>query len=100
MIFIDITSTILTKEEIGLLTHPFVSGLVLFKRNIENTVQLAELIHQIKAINPTLSIAIDQEGGMVQRLREGVTAIPAMRSFGKLYDESPKKALAFVAECA
>lgn len=100
MIFIDITSTVLSEEEVGLLTHPLVSGLVLFKRNIDNTAQLAELIGRVKDINPKLSIAIDQEGGVVQRLREGVTAIPAMRSFGKMYDQSPKKALAFVAECA
>lgn len=100
MIFIDLASTTLSQQEMALLTHPFVSGIVLFKRNIDSTDQLAELISHIKVINPKLSIAIDQEGGIVQRLREGVAAIPAMRSFGKIYDESPQTAIERIAECA
>jgi beta-N-acetylhexosaminidase len=100
MIFIDIASTALNLEEKSLLVHPLISGLTLFKRNIDSTEQLAELIKAIKAINPLLTIAIDQEGGVVQRLRDGVTAVPAMSSFGKIYDESPEKAINLMTECA
>ena len=76
-----------------MLQSPQVGGVILFSRNftsVERLIQLIEEIHEIR--HPRLLIAIDQEGGRVQRLREGFTQLPAINLLGKIYDSEPKRA--------
>jgi len=83
----------LTPEDEARLRHPLVGGVILFSRNYESPAQLAELTASIHALRtPPLLIAVDHEGGRVQRFREGFTKIPPMRELGKIFDEHPKRA--------
>ena len=92
-VMIDVIGTELTNEDIQRLQHPLVGGVILFSRNYQSPSQLQQLTQQIRAVRtPPLLIAVDHEGGRVQRFREGFTAIPAMREFGKIWDVHPKKA--------
>lgn len=92
-LMIDIAGTQLTIEDIRRLTHPLVGGLILFDRNYESPKQLRELTTHIKSLrHPALQIAVDQEGGRVQRLRTGFTALPPLRSFGHFFDKNPSEA--------
>ncbi|MBS0350748.1 MAG: beta-N-acetylhexosaminidase [Proteobacteria bacterium] len=86
-VLLDIAGIRLTSEDRELLRHPVCAGLVLFSRNYSNPPQLRELIREIKTINPHAIIAVDQEGGPVQRFRQGFTLLPAMSHWGKLYDQ-------------
>lgn len=90
---VDVAGLALTAEDEVRLHHPLVGGVILFSRNYQSPQQLAELtaaIHQLRS--PPLLVAVDHEGGRVQRFREGFTRIPAMRELGKLWDEHPKRA--------
>ncbi len=78
-LMLDIESYSLSKNEIDLLNNPFVAGVILFSRNIESISQVQDLCDEIKAVNPTLLIAVDQEGGRVQRLGIGYTKLPSMQ---------------------
>ncbi len=88
-IFMDIAFKSLTAEDKSLLAHPLIGGLTLFTRNFKSYAQLQDLIQDVRAIRPNLIIAVDHEGGRVQRFKQGFTRIPSMAAFGKLYDESP-----------
>ena len=93
-LMIDIAGLQLTNRDRERLLHPLVGGLILFSRNFESLQQLnslAEEVHSLKS--PPLLIAIDHEGGRVQRCREGFTRLPAMRSLGTLWDQDPEKAI-------
>lgn len=92
-VFIGLSGLELTSEEKEWLRHPLVGGVILFKRNYADLIQLKALTASIKAMNPELLISVDHEGGRVQRFREYFTAIPAMRTLGERYDESPEMAL-------
>lgn len=92
-VMLDVVGTELTADDVRRLQHPLVGGVILFKRNFINNSQLKALtasIHEVRT--PPLLIAVDHEGGRVQRFREGFTKIPAMREFGKIWDKHPKKA--------
>ena len=88
----DITGTVLTEEDVKRISHPLVGMVILFTRNYENPVQLAELCKSIHAVKPGLLISVDQEGGRVQRFREGFTEIPAMRDYGVQWKDDPEAA--------
>ncbi|NWG29949.1 MAG: beta-N-acetylhexosaminidase [Rhodocyclaceae bacterium] len=90
-LMIDIMGTTLAAGERERLAHPLVGGVILFTRNYRDPEQLSALCGEIHALrDPPLLIAIDHEGGRVQRCREGFTAIPAMRRLGAWWDRSPR----------
>ncbi|HWU82885.1 MAG TPA: beta-N-acetylhexosaminidase [Methylophilaceae bacterium] len=92
-VMLDVVGTELTDDDIRRLQHPLVGGVILFARNFVSCKQLKELTAAIHAIRqPPLLIAVDHEGGRVQRFREGFTRIPPMREFGKIWDKHPKRA--------
>src|SRR5690606_34922098 len=77
-LMLDIAGTWLTAEDRQLLRQPEVGGLILFARNIESPRQVRELSASIRALRPDLLLAVDQEGGRVQRLRREFVRLPAM----------------------
>lgn len=79
-LMLDIGGTWLTAEDRQILRHPEVGGLIIFARNIESTRQVRDLMASIRAVRPDLLLAVDQEGGRVQRLRQGFLRLPAMRA--------------------
>jgi len=92
---LDVAGTRLTAEDRRRLLHPLVGGVILFSRNFESCGQLRQLtaeIHELR--DPQLLIAVDHEGGRVQRFREGFTAIPPMRVLGKAWDDDRAQSLA------
>ena len=98
-VMLDVVGTELTADDIRRLQHPLVGGVILFARNFEHGAQLKALtasIHKVR--QPPLLIAVDHEGGRVQRFREGFTKIPPMREFGKIWDKDRKKAMALAVE--
>lgn len=79
-LMVDIAGKWLTAEDRQLLRQPEVAGLIIFARNIDSPRQVRELCTSIRAIRPDLILAVDQEGGRVQRLRQGFVRLPAMRA--------------------
>ena len=93
-ILIGLPGTELNASDREQLLHPAVGGVVLFTRNFSSLEQLYSLVSEIRAArDPGLLIAIDQEGGRVQRLREGFTRLPPLGVLGKLHKSDPHKAL-------
>lgn len=94
-IVVDLAGTELTAEDRELLCHPAVGGVILFARNFASAEQLAALtdaIHRLR--EPRLPIGVDQEGGRVQRFRDGFTRLPPAGRFGRLYKHDPRQACA------
>ena len=92
-IFTSVAGTELTDEERERLSSPAVGGVVLFDSNCEQYEQTKKLtadIHSLKS--PPLIVAIDQEGGRVQRLKDGVTILPPQKLFGEMFDKDSKRA--------
>ncbi|MCH8302402.1 MAG: beta-N-acetylhexosaminidase [Proteobacteria bacterium] len=93
-VMLDIEGRQLTPADRALLREPAVGGVILFSRNYESPSQLGDLVAAIRALrSPPLLIAVDHEGGRVQRFREGFSAIPPMRRLGRQYDVDPDEAL-------
>ena len=94
-LMIDLSGPTIEPDEREWLETPAVGGVILFTRNFESPQQIADLVAQIHEVrSPSLLVAVDQEGGRVQRFRTPFTVLPAMRSLGYLYDESPERACA------
>jgi beta-N-acetylhexosaminidase len=75
---LDVAGPWLDAADRHLLRQAEVGGLILFARNTESPDQVRELVKSIRAVRPEMLIAIDQEGGRVQRLRNGVERLPAL----------------------
>lgn len=92
-LMIDIAGHGLSALDIERLTHPLVGGVILFTRNYVDRAQLTALCEEIHSLRaPQLLIAIDHEGGRVQRCREQFTLVPAMRKLGEMWDKEAKQA--------
>ncbi len=93
-VMVGIEGTTLAAEEREILAHPLVGGVLLFSRNYESPGQLAALcaaIHELR--QPPLLIAVDHEGGRVQRFHHGFTLLPAVAVLGRIHDREPRRAL-------
>ena len=95
---LDLDSTSLTQEENELLLNPHVGGVILFSRNISSRDQVQELCREMKTLNPNLLIAIDQEGGRVQRLKEGYTILPPMQKLAAFLNSNHDKNFSFATD--
>ncbi|MCK4704640.1 MAG: beta-N-acetylhexosaminidase, partial [Gammaproteobacteria bacterium] len=92
-IMMDLVGTQISDTERELLLHPLVGGLILFTRNFESIEQMASLVAEIRSLRtPHLLIAIDHEGGRVQRFHEGFTRLPPASVFGEIYKQDQDKA--------
>ncbi len=92
-VMLDLNGPALEPDEREILRHPLVGGVILFARNYRDPEQLKELTDSIHGVRqPPLLIAVDHEGGRVQRFRESFTHLPPCRSYGELYDRNPGEA--------
>lgn len=90
----DIDGPTLTDEERDLLAHPSIGGVLLFARNFIDVNQLRVLCSELAALKfPRLLVAVDHEGGRIQRFRQGFSRVPAMGTLGALYAESAERAM-------
>lgn len=86
-VMLDVAGTTLLDDDLRRICHPLTGGVILFARNYTDRAQLTALCDAIHAARPGLLIAVDHEGGRVQRFRtDGFTRLPAMRTLGQLWD--------------
>ena len=83
-LMVDIEGPSLSSDDIELIKSPYVGGLILFDRNFIDKDQLIDLCFEIKSKKPEIIIAVDQEGGRVQRFKKGFSLIPPMQRLGDL----------------
>lgn len=99
-VVLDVAGTTLDANDRRRLKHPLTGGLILFARNFESRAQLTALTAEIKAIRPDVLIAVDHEGGRVQRFQtDGFTHLPPMRRLGELWMQDAMSALAAARAC-
>jgi len=93
-LMMDVAGCVLSQEDKEMLSHPLVGGVILFTRNYESPEQLAQLVSEIHSLrDPQLIVAVDHEGGPVQRFRDDFTHLPAAAQLGSLYDHDSARAL-------
>ena len=92
-VMMDLKGTEIAQDEKELLQHPLVGGVILFTRNFESIEQITHLGKAIHAVRkPHLLVAIDHEGGRVQRFHQGFTRLPPAAVFGRMYADDAAKA--------
>ncbi len=87
-ILIDLEGFEISPSEQKLLLHPYCTGIILFSRNYQNLQQLRSLTTHIRQLKPQALIAVDHEGGRVQRFRDGFSLLPPMKYWGELFDKN------------
>ena len=101
MLVIGIAGTELQAREREWLQHDACAGVILFTRNFASRAQVAELSQAIREAAPRPQlVCVDQEGGRVQRFRDGYAALPSLEGFGHAYAEDPATALSLAREHA
>ena len=92
-LMLDVAGTELGAADRARLAHPLVGGVILFARNYRDPAQLGALTAELRALkSPPLLIAVDHEGGRVQRFRSGFCHLPPMRALGEIWDRHPHQA--------
>src|SRR5690606_13874122 len=99
VLMLDLQGPVLQDDDYDLLRSPHAGGVILFSRNFVDPQQLLALVASIRACNPNVLIAVDQEGGRVQRLRNGFTRLPPMRVFAEAWQQDPELALQQARQC-
>ena len=93
-VMLDVAGTELGAAEREVLAHPRAGGVILFARNFASRAQLAALTESIHAVRDApLLVAVDHEGGRIQRFTDGFTALPSMRTLGRAWARNPQGAL-------
>lgn len=96
-VMLDVEGLELSPLDRELIASPAVGGVILFKRNFKSREQVYELVKQIKGVkSPSVLVAVDQEGGRVQRFGPPFVQLPPLGWFGLLHEEDPKRALRLV----
>jgi beta-N-acetylhexosaminidase len=99
-LMVDVAGTELTAEDRRVLAHPLVGSVILFSRNFTSPPQLASLVQDIRAVRrPPLLVAVDHEGGRVQRFRTDFTELPPQRTIGHTYDLDPEAGRRLAWQC-
>lgn len=96
---LDLEGLVLTTDETRLLADSRVGGIILFSRNYASVEQLQALVAAIREIRPELLIAVDQEGGRVQRFKDGFTRLPAMQQFLPIFRRNAERTQQLVQDC-
>jgi len=94
-VMLDIADTQLNEEDKELIASKLCGGLILFTRNFESADQILALTQSIRAINPDVIIAVDQEGGRVQRFKEEFSILPPLQTLGDYYLTRPDRAIKY-----
>ncbi|MDH5483744.1 MAG: beta-N-acetylhexosaminidase, partial [Gammaproteobacteria bacterium] len=99
-VMLDLVGTSISPEEREMIQHPQAGGLILFSRNYESPEQITELVREVHSLRtPHLLVAVDQEGGRVQRFREGFSRIPPAATYGAIYRTNPRQARQMAETC-
>lgn len=92
-VMLDVVGTVLEADDVRRINHPLTGGVILFSRNFKHRQQLTELTASIHDIRSDMLIAVDHEGGRVQRFKtDGFTHLPSMRKLGQLWERDPSVA--------
>ena len=92
-LMIDLAGVALDSEDRSLLARKEVGGLILFSRNYRNAKQLKRLINEVRETNSGVLIAVDQEGGRVQRFQDGFHRLPTLEKIGQIAEEDEQQGL-------
>ncbi|GAB1268324.1 beta-N-acetylhexosaminidase [Aurantivibrio infirmus] len=92
-IMLDIDGLSISSEDLEIIRNPLVGGLIFFSRNYTSRNQFSDLVESIREVRPDLLLAVDQEGGRVQRFKNEFAALPPMQSFLQFFKQEPEQCL-------